>query len=86
MTKSIGINVLIHFSRPSRIPLATIKIVITKKSVCQKIKDVGLDITVLSSKTAICLYSKPMCPVPVVGDTLTKSALSCLYVGTLYSL
>ena len=43
MTKSIGINVLIHFSRPSRIPLATIKIVITKKSVCQKIKDVGLD-------------------------------------------
>ena len=43
-----------------------------------KLKDVGLDIAVLSSKTAICLYSKPICPVPVVGDTLTKSVLSCL--------
>ena len=43
ITNSIGINVLIHFSKPSSIPLATTNTVIDKNRVCQKINEVGLD-------------------------------------------
>ena len=43
ITKSIGISVLIHFSKPSNIPLATTNMVTDKKSVCQKIKEEGLE-------------------------------------------
>ena len=40
--KSMGINVFIHFSKPSKIPLATTNTVTHKKSVCQKISEEGL--------------------------------------------
>ena len=40
---NIGIRVFIHFSKPCKIPLATIKTVIEINKVCQKIKLEGLD-------------------------------------------
>ena len=50
-----------------------------------RVKLVGESIAPLSAFTAICLFCKPMKPVPDVVLTVINSLGICLYVGILYA-